>query len=239
MRTSPDGDYRCLPACDAAFAACGHGGACVDLDQGLGECISAACDPFAQTCCGSGLGGCVSAACDPVAQTGCGPGLACYWDEASFAYACLAVGSGQVNGPCAGDPDCLPGLTCIGTCVPYCRPQASPTRCPGPGATCREYLGSGFGACVNDLCDPNAQDCADAAQACYPADSGYFCAAPGTVADGLTCTAITDCRKGSTCLGSSQSKQCYRLCDTTAATDLCAATSRTCITLSGPLGICY
>jgi hypothetical protein len=220
MRLSPESDYRCLPACNANAVSCGKGGLCVDLN-------------------GEGVGGCVSALCDPVAQTGCGPGQACYWDEASLAYACLAAGSGPAGAACALDPDCFPGLTCVGECVPYCRPQASPTPCTGEGAACRDDLGSGFGACVNDRCDPRAQDCANAADACYPAQTGTFCAAPGTVADGLTCTAVTDCRKGSTCLGSSQSKQCYRLCDATAATDLCAATSQTCITMSGPLGVCY
>ncbi|MGC4119386.1 MAG: hypothetical protein QM765_33430 [Myxococcales bacterium] len=220
MQTAKDGDYRCLPLCSTKNRTCGNGGSCVALGT-------------------EGLGGCVSPVCDPVAQLGCGAGQACYWNEAALAYACAASGTLPLDTACAADAECMPGLTCIGQCVPYCRPQSPASVCAGERATCRDYLGTGFGACVNDLCDPRAQDCADAAKACYPADTGYFCAAPGTTADGLTCTELSDCRKGSTCLGSSQSKQCYRLCDATAATDLCAATSQTCIAFSGSVGVCY
>ncbi len=220
MQLSPESDFFCLPLCRTSAGSCGSGGTCVALGEG-------------------GLGGCVGAACDPVLRAGCAAGQGCYWDEPSLGYACLPAGSGPAGAACALDSDCLPGLTCAGTCVRYCRPGAPGSPCSGEGATCRDYRGTGFGACVNDLCDPRAQDCPDPADACYPAEAGYFCHEPGAVADGLTCTALTDCRKGSTCLGGSQSKQCYRLCDAAAPIDLCAATSQTCMAFSGPLGVCY
>jgi hypothetical protein len=53
---------------------------------------------------------------------------------------CEDVGILGVGATCQYANDCLPGLVCAGSCLPWCRIAASPSDCSG-GATCEAFSG--------------------------------------------------------------------------------------------------
>ena len=169
--------------------------------------------------------------CDPVAQDGCDAGEKCAavtsGDPPVSSTQCVEDGTVPEGSPCAsradGADDCVAGFTCIGgECTTICTTE--PDSC-GAGRACQRYSGmfddrEGIGACVA-TCDPLAQECGDAGEACYLTPyAGYStCAsshAPGV--QGEACIYVNDCSEGYGCLVPSAQGAgdavCAAFCDT-------------------------
>lgn len=150
---------------------------------------------------GGGDGG----TCDPYMQTGCGSGEKCAQKVDQLANdagsptlsrtACVPDGTVAAGGACdqvgpvdqgMGYDNCQHGLECINNvCVPIC--TTMPDSC-GKGQLCGLFTGlfsefTNYGVC-QPTCDPVAQDCMAAADACYLrfTDGKGLCAPPGTTA---------------------------------------------------------
>lgn len=170
-------------------------------------------------------------ACSPTAQTGCSePTPKC--GIVSNKFGCQAAGTVEQDGACvasaAGD-DCATGLFCMNNrCRRFCDTSAGASACP-MGQSCSQQVvwnggganGEVFNACVTSgsECDPLAQDCAVASEACFATSAGNKCYVPGTVEDGSPCNFANDCKKGSTCIDVGGSLACRAFCTPPAASD--------------------
>ncbi len=175
--------------------------------------------------------------CDPITQSGCAPDEKCsIVPDADSSnpptIGCVAnVGSIAIHQTCTKatatvPDDCKRGTACVGTaaprCVEFCTSDSADT-CSG-GQVCAVALDFD-GDFIADAefcaepCDPLAQDCSVAADACYPSRQEALCFVEGAggtpVAEGGTCDFANSCAAGNGCfrLGVSLEWLCFKLCD--------------------------
>ena len=220
-------------SCDPVAGPTCHEGLCVDATcrqfcvdnvdcTNKGACQPLPDFPGSLTVCGK-----AQADCDPLAPTGaCPPGQACYW--ANTGTDCLEVqGGGQQGAACTCTNCCAAGFACITQkdqqfCARVCSPDGQQPDCATAcGADMESQgIGTGLAVCVPGsggpppppppACDILAQDCAGAAQGCYPTTQyGDVCLQKGTTPAGVKCGGTNECVAGTACIAS----KCYAICD--------------------------
>jgi hypothetical protein len=168
-------------------------------------------------------------ACSPLEAT-CPGTLACLFDTTRKAFACAAsTGTAKLDEPCKTESDCTPGFACVAFatnssshCTPYC---TSAAQC-GTGRNCYEFQeprkvpdGTSVGACgpLDPPCDPLAttSTCASSGARCTIIDTDYTVCIPkeASLGPGSSCTYLSECREGTSCVGSADAGYfCRTLC---------------------------
>jgi hypothetical protein len=188
---------------------------------------------------GVGDGGTASS-CDPIKQTGCAGGQKCYV-AATGAFLCKATGTKAIGELCTSgsNDDCAAGLHCSaeGTppdtahavCRQYCGADSDCTEAPAASAGEAEPTNvprcfEGLTASTVRLCSLSCDPVGAGAGCATGRTCGFFtdtssneytdCFASKGVADGQSCTLITDCATGETCAqsGSSSMPHCRKTC---------------------------
>ncbi|MBX3234463.1 MAG: hypothetical protein KIT84_09360 [Labilithrix sp.] len=153
-----------------------------------------------------------------------------FTDPAGTACREAFVGTGPNGASCAGDHECVDGLTCVGysestegRCVapPALGAPCGPAKVDGGGAAIEKESVLAFGdhpSCVAGAeCDPTSGTCVAAKPAKDPAPEGGPCATDDDCVRGLHCDATQKCaaRKpaGSACTGALVSSECAGRCD--------------------------
>ena len=116
------------------------------------------------------------------------------------------------QGPCPSGSSATGGTS--RTCVPDCRGvECGGDGCGGSCGTCPASATCSAGACTSRgaSCDPIAQDCRGAAEACYPDVTIGWCAPAGHATEGQRCAYDNDCVMGEMCVGGG----CRAICETT------------------------
>ncbi len=172
--------------------------------------------------------------CDPVHQTGCAAGQKCDLG-ASGTFECVPDGTLADFRLC--DPvrpnACVAGTTCRNTnfagenrCAPLCDPGEDTCRVGEPCNSVRTTSdGHQYRMCANNnQCNPVLDDCKDTSKACGWSAFGAFCVVPGSIPDGGSCTTITSCKRGSTCLAvPGAGNKCFKVCNPAGGAPACGA----------------
>lgn len=195
--------------------------------------------------------------CSPLASS-CPSPTACLYDTTKQTFGCAkGTGTATLDQPCKDEAACAPGFACSifmnntsGHCTPYC---TSSEDC-GNGRSCFEFekprktgTGTPVGACgpLDNPCDPlvTSSTCVPNGR-CTLLDSDYTVCIPveDTRGPGSACTYLSECREGTSCIGSADAGYyCRTLCKvgvTTCNTGTCTAFA-TPITLDGEqIGYC-
>jgi hypothetical protein len=150
--------------------------------------------------------------CGVAPQCGCGVGETCDVQSNGGDVACIASGTAAQGKACTTTAGCAQGLSCAGNvCRPYCPAgTADAAACGLSGTTTCVYVGQpaipNFHVCgiACDLVSPTACDPASAIATvgCVVDDKGNTdCQKMGANTSGQTCTYVSDCAPGFTCVG--------------------------------------
>ncbi len=158
--------------------------------------------------------------CDPLAKpNGCEPDENCTYITADDFPRCIPSGPIPPGGKCDNDNRCAAGV-CLAInqtanlCYQYC---ASDADCGGTEGSCLTLTNTPFKVCkisgIYDTCDLLAQDCAEAAKACYAVanEPEPICLNEGAGEPNTECNGPTSCKRGYACIAG----LCRQLCDPT------------------------
>jgi len=232
IQCQPAGEAPLGNPCDLTTGVLCEEGVCVD-----GECRSfcvdnpdcgnnASCQqlpgvPGKPTVCGAS-----QSDCDVLdAANSCSAGKACYLKNDGTTDCLDVQQAGQQDNACECINCCAPGFTCVThegqqLCGKTCAmDEATPTCQEACQGMSTKTLTQSVGVCVPAgeqqpepdpiPCDILAQDCAGAAQACYPTNDGDQCLIAGNKPAGESCEGVNECALGLTCYAS----KCKAICD--------------------------
>jgi len=184
---------------DASASVGGKDGSNSTKNDGSGDVVYGACDPFSNSGCSSNQK-CIALQSGNALSLGCGSkgskveGDTCTPEMSS---------SAQTGDDCGSQLACFKLATDTSyTCHRICPISGGANACPGTDTCSLVVPGlTGLAFCQKAVtCLPLEQTGCPDGQACYYGDKGAVCAPAGQSPPGGSCNRANDCVKGSTCL---------------------------------------
>lgn len=182
--------------------------------------------------------------CHPVNNTGCPAGQHCVWE--GDVITCTDDGEHGAGEDCSDGKGCKIGV-CVGVqgsdksvCSPHC---LADLECAS--SQCNKLTDSKGKVCDMGVtvaqCDPLAQNCSGAGQACYAGGQGFVCLAAGSVEAGQPCPEDNSCKAGHACVGKStgSSGVCRKVCKIGGGSPSCDDITASCASLLGSATVGY